>query len=161
MWDFREPVFADGQRLYAPADFSVARESHLNIDRLVDMVGEDYPGQKLFSHLRDAVQFKAELPLVLVLFPHLTSLPAGFARVDKDIVRFVDIGWYSARSVISFFPIRCVPQGSTPRKYEPDRPRRTSNGGAPRTRLEHDGIVIPSLNEVIDIHGFDDGGGSL
>ena len=87
MWDFREPVFADGQRLYAPADFSVARESHLNIDRLVDMVGEDYPDQGLFSHLRDGVQFKAELPLALVRTVPAPHLVTGWIRSRRERYR--------------------------------------------------------------------------
>ena len=66
-----------------------------------------------------------------------------------------------AHAMIPFFPARCLPQDSMTRKYEPERSRRTSDGGAPRTRLEHDGVVIPSLNEVINTHGFDNSDKSL
>ena len=93
--DFRKHDFADDQRLYAPVGFSLAYETHLNIDRLIDLVGNDYPDQELFSHLRGGVRFKAELSLALIMFPHLTSLLVGFSRAEKYVRRFEDIGWYS------------------------------------------------------------------
>eukprot|EP00965_Chrysotila_dentata_P044313 1473307-Pleurochrysis_carterae.AAC.1 len=39
--------------------------------------------------------------------------------------------------------------GATPRKYEPDRWRSTTDAGAPRKRLIDDsGLPVPSINDV-------------
>jgi len=57
---------------------------------------------------------------------------------------------------LPFLPIRSVPQGSTPRKYEPDRHRRTSDGGCPRKAAQDKaGVHAVSLNVAIGLHSFE------
>jgi len=152
IWDLR-PAARDARGCLQPLDFEAPVESHLNLEFLrVELAA--YPDQALVSHLTTGVNFQVDLPLTCVLFPHLTSLPAGFTGVDKEIRKFIERGWYSEHFELPFFPMRAVGQGSTPRKLEPDRPRRTSDGGQPRRPLvPPDGIPIPALNDAIRASG--------
>ena len=81
VWDTRRRHFngpEDTVGFFMPLDFAAPMASHLNVSFLRSVLGEDYPDAELFSFLEHGVQFKADLPLALVLFPHLTSLPKGF-----------------------------------------------------------------------------------
>ena len=63
------------------------------------------------------------------------------------------LSWYKFFDHLPFWPIYLNGQGATPRKYEPDRWRRTTEGGGPRKetldeeglralkRLHDDGII--------------------
>ena len=60
-------------------------------------------------------------------------------------------------SALPFLPIRSVPQGSTPRKYEEGRDRRTSDGGCPRnTAQDKVGVKAVSLNAAIGLHSVEE-----
>jgi hypothetical protein len=48
--------------------------------------------------------------------------------------------------LVPFLPIRCIPQGSVPRRGDPSRPRRISDHGAPRASLVVDGERVLSSN---------------
>ena len=112
----------------------------------------DWPDQELVGFLLDGVQFKADLPLQIVLGPHLQSLSQAYGNVEKEILRLWGEGLYERHNVLPYLPIRAVPQGSVPRKLEPGRDRRTSDGGLPRQRVVDDmGIPAVSLNQAIGL----------
>ena len=66
---------------------------------------------------------------------HLVSLPKGYKAVAKELRRLQKKGLYDFTAHIPFWPIYFNAQGSTARKLEPDRDRRTTEGGAPRNDL--------------------------
>jgi len=70
-------------------------------------------------------------------------------------LRLEDLGYYDIFSALPFLPMRSVPQGSTPRKFEPTQSRRTSDGGFPII-LVHDksGKAAVSLNAAIGLHSY-------
>ena len=138
-----------------PMDFSTAPNSDLNNDFIMESLSS-WPDQELVGFLIDGVQFRANLPLQIVLGPHLSSLTNAWGSVDSEIVRLESLGYYDIFSALPFLPIRSVPQGSTPRKYEPDRHRRTSDGGCPRKAAQDKaGVHAVSLNVAIGLHSFE------
>ena len=106
------------------------------------------------------------MPRQCVLFPHsttLTSHPAAFDRIEKEICKLeahrlavpgsdLHSTWVEFFPGPAFYPCRANPQGAAARKLEPQRPRRTSDAGAPRkeTRTAA-GELVPSHNERIAI----------
>ncbi|KAJ1627351.1 hypothetical protein T492DRAFT_842426 [Pavlovales sp. CCMP2436] len=81
------------------------------------------------------------------------SLSLGADSVERELRRLSELSWVGWHEDLPFLPIQLLPQGSTPRKFEPDRFRRTTDGGAPRRELlDGDGITVVSLNEAIGIH---------
>ena len=116
-----------------PMDFDGPIISQLNSE-FIQQELSDWPDQEMVGMLLDGVQFKAKLELQIVLGPHLTSLENAYGNVEKEILRLTSHGFNSLHRVLPFAPIRAVPQGSTPRKLEPGRDRRTSDGGFPRKR---------------------------
>jgi hypothetical protein len=132
-------------------DFSVVPESHLNNDFIIREMS-DWPDQELVGMLIDGVQFKADLGLQIVLGPHLSSLSNAYGNVQKEILRLTTEGYYGLHRVLPYAPMRAMPQGSTPRKLEPGRDRRTSDGGFPRRpAYDSSGILAKSLNAAIGL----------
>ena len=85
----------------------------------------------------------------LIVFPHLVSLPKGFANVQKELNRLNGLKFNEFCSSFPFVPHQSLPQGATRRKYE-DRDRRTTEGGAPRNETVHaDGHLVFPLNVAI------------
>ena len=113
------------------ADFHAPIESDLNLKRLHQRLAH-YPDQALLSHLIDGVRFEADVELQTVLVPHLLSLSLGFISVAKEIDQMSQLGWHGQYPSLPFWPMYINGQGSTPRKLEPDRFRRTTEGGGPR-----------------------------
>lgn len=150
VWDLRSKV--DG--VYLPLDFSAPLESRtLMPDALEAAVGPDFPDRELLSFVRHGVRFKADVALQLVLLPHLTTLGAAASSVHKELLRLAARGWYSFWDDFPFLPCRLSPQGSTPRKLEPDRHRRTTDGGAPRRALvDTAGVPVIPLNVAVGLH---------
>lgn len=63
--------------------------------------------------------------------------------------RLHEKGWYDFTPHIPFWPIYFNAQGSTARKLEPDRDRRTTEGGAPRNDLwDSGGLKVISINDA-------------
>ena len=81
---------------------------------------------------------------------HLTTLPKGFASLNREVHRFggIDLRWNDFHPHLPFFPLYCNGRGATPRKLE-DRWRPTVEGGGPRKPTwDLDGIRALSLNEA-------------
>eukprot|EP00965_Chrysotila_dentata_P127679 4222075-Pleurochrysis_carterae.AAC.1 len=47
----------------------------------------EWPDARMISFLTHGVCFEADLPLQIVLFPHLISFPNGFASLKKKVRR--------------------------------------------------------------------------
>lgn len=122
-------------------DFKALPESGLNIP-LMRQLWHQLPDQALLSYLLEGVRLEADVELQIVLVPHLTSLPMGFASVEKEIRRLQKLTWYDFFLDLPFLPMYINGQGAVARKLEPDRFRRSTEGGGGR---------VPS---------FDEGGGS-
>ena len=149
-WDLR------GERP-KPTDFREDFTSHLNLDLIRQWQTRfpDYPDRELFSHLLEGVRFKADLPYQMVMQPHLASLSRGFVNVHKEIQRLVDKGWFECFQSPPWAPWLTLPNGTATRKLEPDRPRRTTDGTAPRKGkrnsdflVDSDGVRVLPLNVV-------------
>ncbi|KAL3892534.1 MAG: hypothetical protein SGPRY_015040, partial [Prymnesium sp.] len=108
-----------------------------------------YPDQTLVSYLLEGVRLYADVELQLVLVPHLTSLPMGFASVEKELRRLHGLQWYEFLSSLPFLPMYCNGQGAVARKLEPDRFRRSMEGGGPH-QVTMDASRLPaiSINEA-------------
>lgn len=82
----------------------------------------------------------------MVLVPHLTSLPMGFASVEKELRRLHGLRFFSS---LQFLPMYCNGQGSVARKLEPDRFRRSTEGGGPRhLTVDASAFQAISINEA-------------
>ena len=53
-----------------------------------------------------------------------------FASVEKELRRLYGLNWYDFTADFAFWPMYLNGQGATARKLEPDRYRRTTEGGA-------------------------------
>ena len=158
IWDCRG--FEHGQPA-VPMDFNAIPNSDLNNEFIQESLGS-WPDQELVGFLDGGVQFRAKLPLQIVLGPHLSSLSNAWANVDSEIQRLHKLGYYDIFTALPFLPIRSVPQGSTPRKLEKDRDRRTSDGGCPRNPAEDKaGVAAVSLNTAIGLHSYEEGDGTV
>jgi integrase len=112
-----------------------------------------YPDQSLVSHLLLGARTDADVELQFVLVPHLTTLPFGFKSVMSEVDRLEGYGWYRSFGAIPFAPMYLNGQGATARKLEPDRWRRTTEGGGPRqATFDAGGIRALSLNEAARIY---------
>jgi hypothetical protein len=135
-----------------PLDFDARVSSDLS-SPYIQRVLENWPDQELMGFLIDGVDFRADLPLQIVLGPRLVSLSKAYPNAKKEIVRLHGFGYHDLHNCLPFLPIRDVPQGSTPRKHEVGRDRCTSDGGFPRkTVCDNAGICAVSLNEAIGLH---------
>ena len=106
-----------------------------------------YPDQRLVSNLVFGVRLEADIELNAVLMPHLVSLPLGFDSVGNELRRMRGLGWYQFFGTFPYWPIICNGQGTTCRKLEPDRHRRTTEAGGPRQEMwDRSGARVLSLN---------------
>ena len=130
------------------ADFHAPIDSGLNRDLLQSLLA-NYPDQALVAHLLEGVRLEADVELQTVLVPHLLSISQGLPSVAAEILRMHGLAWYEFYDQIPFWPMYMNAQGSTPRKLEPDRFRRTTEGGGPRKETyDREGIPAISLNEA-------------
>ena len=114
---------------------------------------EHYPDQFLVSNLLEGARLDADVELQFVLVPHLTTLPFGFGSIEKEINRLEGYGWYQSFPHIPYAPMYFNGQGATARKLEPDRWRRTTEGGGPRhPTFDESGVRALSINEASRIH---------
>ena len=112
-----------------------------------------YPDQSLVSHLLLGARIDADVELQFVLVPHLTTLPFGFKSVLSEVDRLESYQWYRSFAFIPFAPMYLNGQGATARKLEPDRWRRTTEGGGPRQdTFDASGVRALSLNEAARIY---------
>ena len=89
-----------------------------------------------------------ELPLDLNWYPFQKRIQMLERNYSKH-----GLGYHDLHNCLPFLPIRDVPQGSTPRKHEVGRDRRTSDGGFPRKpACDNAGICAVSLNNAIGLH---------
>ena len=147
VWDFTFERSDCG----VPLDVTLPVESHLNLEYLATEL-RDYPDQRLLSFLLEGVRFEADVELHSVFVPHLLSLAKGFGAVKKELYRLESLGWYKFFDRIPFWPIYFNGQGSTPRKLEPGRDRRTTEGGGPRKEtFDEEGLRALSLNEATSV----------
>lgn len=141
IWDCR-------QACCIPLDFSAPISSNLNLAMLKEQLG-CYPDQALLSYLLEGVRLEADVELQAVFVPHLVSLSLGFASVDKEIHRLQSAGWYDFFTDLPFFPVYLNGQGAVARKLEPDRFRRSTEGGGPRKEtVDASGLRAISINEA-------------
>jgi hypothetical protein len=149
-WDLR------GERP-RPLDYAAPFETHLNLEMIKKWREDwpDYPDQEIFSHLLEGVRFKADMAFQLVLQPHLSSLPNGFVNVHRELCRLMEKGFFESFRGPPFAPWNTLPMGVAFRKLEPDRPRRTTDGGAPRQGskgseflIDDDGVRAIPLNVI-------------
>jgi hypothetical protein len=144
VWDLRG--LSEG--VIVPLDFSAPLKTHLNLPLLRELLSE-WPDQELVSFLVEGVDYKADIEHQIVLLPHLISLKEGYASLQQEVDKYANEGWYGLFSWPPFLPFRAVPKGSVPRKLEPDRPRPTTEAGAPRQPLwDTSGDPVLSLNEA-------------
>ena len=149
VWDCRG--FALGLPA-VPMDFDAPVHSDLS-SPYIQRVLEFWPDQELLGFLIDGVDFRADLPLQIVLGPQLVSLSKAYPNAQKEIIRLHGLGYQDLHNCLPFLPIRDVPQGSTPRKHEIGRDRRTSDGGYPRkAACDKTGLCAVSLNDAIGLH---------
>jgi hypothetical protein len=88
------------------------------------------------------------------------SLEKAWLSAHKEIKALYDFGYHDLHKCLPFLPIRDEPQGSTPRKHEIGRNRRTSDRGFPhRTACFGEGICAVSLNDAIGLHSDMDASG--
>ena len=132
-----------------PIDVSTASPSHLDPDFFRDW-GECYPDQELVSFLLLGVRYKADLPVQIVLQPHLKSFLPVQEKYLAEADRFVARGWTVCCEQIPVVPYFSASCGSVARPLEPDRPRCTNDAGAPRSEVfDDDGVRVMPLNEAI------------
>ena len=113
----------------------------------------DYPNQQLLGMINTGVIYMADVEAQSVFMKHLISLPKGYKAVAKELRRLKGKGWYDFTPHIPFWPIYFNSQGSTARKLEPDRDRRTTEGGGPRQDTwDSAGIKVLSINEASRIY---------
>ena len=133
-----------------PLAESIASPSHLNLSFYSEM-GLGYPDQEIISVILLGVWYKADLPLQILLLPHLKSFLQVQAKYLEEADRFVTRGWTVVSDEIPMVPFFSAACGSVCRPLEPDRPRCTNDAGAPRKDLfDADGVRVIPLNESID-----------
>jgi hypothetical protein len=142
VWDFR------GEGCGVPLDFTRDITTHLDLDFLRRRLA-NYPNQQLVSMLLEGVRFQADVELQAVFNWHLVSLVNGYGSVDKELRRLREKGWYDFFAELPFFPIYLNGQGAVARKLEPDRCRRSTEGGGPRRAcFDSSGLQAWSLNDA-------------
>ena len=127
VWDLRGDV-------PRPVDYTAPIDTHFNLDfvRAAQRNHPTYPDQEMFDHLLFGVRFKSHPEYQMVLQPHLSSLPLGYENVHKELRRLRDKGFFQCFKNPPFAPWQTLSNGVAFRKLEPDRPRRTTDGGSPR-----------------------------
>lgn len=144
VWDFRKSPRECG----FPLDYRAPLQPTLNADFFRAELA-DYPNQRILGMLEDGVIYQADVEMQGVFVPHLTSLPKGYRAVSKELHRLQKLGWYDFFEHIPFWPLYFNAQGSTARKLEPDRDRRTTEGGGPRkATFDRAGLQAISINDA-------------
>ena len=154
VWDCRD---IESMGHCSPLDPALPPNSDLNSAYILQQFGpagvSPWPDQELVSQVVNGVQFRAHMPLQIVMLPHLVSLPLGFASVDKEVTDFLERGWYQRTLGLPFLPLRAMGQGAAARKSDPSRFRRTTDGGGPRKpACDRVGIPAVSFNDAIGLH---------
>ena len=122
-----------------PIGVSTPSSTHLNLP-FYEGFGEGYPDQELISFLVLGVRYKADLPVQIVLQPHLNSFLPLQEKYLEEAERFVERGWTFVCVDIPLVPYFSASCGSVCRPLKPDRPRCT---------WDDDGIRVVPLNEAI------------
>jgi len=164
VWDLRPLATGDP---IVPLKFTAPPRSDLDMTSFEREFGHEldpdrYPDRELLSFLQQGARFKADMELAIVLGPQLVSLGDtldSFTSVESELIRLAELKYQSIHPFLPFLPLRVVPQGSTPRKYEPARRRRTSNHSFPHFErlkgLIFDALgfsqVVQSLNKLVDL----------
>ena len=109
-WVFQSPHEFHSRPVYAtPVDMANPSKSHLNLCFYQDQ-GEQYPDQELLSFLVLGVRYKADIPIQIVLQPHLQSfLPVQDKYLD-EAARFILRGWTVQSQqllIVPFFSSAC------------------------------------------------------
>ena len=121
----------------------------MNLNFLMPLI-RDYLDQEFVSFLELGVRYKADLEPLILLLPRLVSLLPMQDMLLKEADRFIQRGWTEVHSCLPCLPFRCAARGSTCRPLKPDRPRCTSDAGAPRCTCYADGAEVLSLNGAVD-----------
>ena len=178
VWDTSRVLFDEDGPYFAPADFNAELSTHLDTDALFDALGPAFPDQQLRHMLRTGIVFVPGPSLDMVVCPHLLSLARGFDRVDGELARLATAGYVEYVSaldahiasldddsfLLSFgrIPCVCASQGTVERTLEPGRPRRIEDAGQPRRPLRSvDDVLVPSLNDRMNVDDVDDAGDRL
>jgi hypothetical protein len=144
VWDFRRAP----RNCAVPLAYDTPSRSTLNADYFRQEL-DTYPNQRILGMIETGVIYQADVELHAVFVPHLASLPKGFRAVDKELRRLRAKEWYEYFSHPPFWPLYCNGQGSQARKLEPDRDRRTTEGGGPRRDTwDRDKLKVLSINEA-------------
>ena len=117
-----------------PLDLAPEPDTHLNLDSVRELRASwpTWPDQELFAHLLEGARYKSAPVEHLLLQPHLTSLPRALLNTHRELARLVKLSFFEVFWSPPFLPWNTFPMGAVFRKLEPDRPRRTTDGGAPR-----------------------------
>ena len=127
-------------------NFRAPIRTHLNLEYLRLRL-QTYPDQYLVANVLEGVRLDADVELQSVFVPHLVSLPLGYRSVAKELRRLHGLGWYAFFPDFPFWPLYLNGQGATARKLEPDRFRRTTEGGGPRQpTFDLEGLQALSIN---------------
>ena len=148
VWDFRRSPAECGTLL----DYGLPLSPTLKADFFARELA-DYPNQQILGMIETGVIYQADVELQMVFVPHLASLPKGFKAVAKELKRLGDKGWYESFATPPFAPGFYNGQGSQARKLEPERDRRTTEGGGPRKETwDSSGLRVLSINEASRIY---------
>ena len=130
------------------ADFAEPVTTHFNLEYLRARLAR-YPDQHLVANVLEGVRLDADVELQTVLVPHLTSLPNGFESVHNELGKLRDRGWYLFFPYFPYWPMYVNGQGTVARKLEPDRFRRTTEGGGPRHAIsDASGLPAIAINDA-------------
>jgi hypothetical protein len=119
--------------------------TRLNADAIRSAAGPSYQDQELLHGIQHCVRMPAEHQTCIVLLPNLISIAAGMPQHHADIAHMETDRILSAHASMPFIPGVLLPQGSTGKIHEPDRRRRITDAGAPRTPLTSrmDTAIVP------------------
>ena len=127
-------------------DFRAPIRTHLNLEYLRTRL-QTYPDRYLVANVLEGVRLDADVELQSVFVPHLVSLPLGYRSVAKELRRLHGLGWYAFFPDFPFWPLYLNGQGANARRLEPDRYRRTTEGGGPRQpTFDLEGLQALSIN---------------
>ena len=140
------------QRCAVPLNYSAPLNPTLQADFFNRELAE-YPNQQLLGMINTGVIYMADVEAQSVFMKHLISLPKGYRAVAKELRRLKGKGWYDFTPHVPFWPVYFNSQGSTARKLEPNRDRRTTEGGGPRQDTwDSAGVKVLSINEASRIY---------
>eukprot|EP00965_Chrysotila_dentata_P165475 5464632-Pleurochrysis_carterae.AAC.1 len=109
-----------------PPNFTAGPASPHNLPYITASLPK-WPNARMLGYLAHGVRFEVDLPLQIVLFPHLISFPNGSSSLQKEVRRMQSRGWFDIFSTLPYLSICMICHGATPRKFEPDRWRSTTD----------------------------------